>query len=72
MNEISNIITMLLADAEAIHIAILAGVLLFPIATVLIWWQGRQRTEIVNKVAESPSDIEAVIADLKSDTIRQS
>ena len=72
MNDISNIITMLLSDAEAVSFAILAGVLLFAISTVLIWWHGRQRTEIVNEVAESPSDIEVVIADLKSDAIRPS
>ena len=72
MNDISNIITMLLSDAEAVSFAIVAGVLLFAISTVLIWWHGRQRTEIVNEVAESPSDIEVVIADLKSDAIRPS
>ena len=72
METIVNIITNAVTNNLSAEVAIIAGILLLSIAAVLVAGQRRQRADMANKAEGNPSDIETVIAELKSDFVRPS
>ena len=72
METLLNIITDADISDFPAEVAIIVGIFLLSIVAVLLAGQRRQRAEIANKAKENPSDIETVIAELKSDPVRPS
>ena len=72
METILNIITNAVIRDLSAEVAIIAGIFLLSIVAVLLVGQRRQKADMANKAEENPSDIETVIAELKSDPVRPS
>jgi len=72
METILNIITNAVIRDLSAEVAIIAGIFLLSIVAVLLAGQRRQKAYMANKAEENPSDIETVIAELKSDPARPS
>ena len=72
METILNIITNAVIRDLSAEVAIIAGIFLLSIVAVLLAGQRRQKADMANKAEENPSDIETVIAELKSDPVRPS
>jgi hypothetical protein len=72
METILNIITNAVIRDLSAEVAIIAGIFLLSIVAVLLAGQRRQKADKANKAEENPSDIETVIAELKSDPVRPS
>ena len=72
METILNIITNAVSSDLSAVVAVLTGIFLFSIAAVLLAGHRRQRANIAIKAKEKPSDIETVITEFKSDSVRPS
>ncbi len=72
METILNIITKVITNDLSAEVAIIAGIFLLSIAAILLAGQRRQRADVATKAEEDPSDIETVIAELKSEPVRSS
>ena len=72
METIVNIITNTVTNDLSAEVAIIAGIFLLSIVAVLLAGQRRQVAGMANKAEENLSDIETVIAELRSDPDRPS
>ena len=72
MENILNIISNVVPNDLSAEVAIIAGIFLLSIAAILLTGQRRQRANAATKAEEDPSDIETVIAELKSEPVRSS
>ena len=72
METILNIITNVVIKDLSAEVAIIAGIFLLSIVAILLAGQRRQKADMANKAEENPSDIETVIAELRSDPVRPS
>ena len=72
METILNIITKVITNDLSAEAAIIAGIFLLSIAAILLAGQRRQRVDVATKANEDPSDIETVIAELKSEPVKSS
>ena len=72
MENILNIITNVVPNDLSAEVAIIAGIFLLSIAAILLAGQRGQRADAATKAEEDPSDIETVIAELKSKPVRSS
>ncbi len=72
METILNIITNAVIRDLSAEVAIIAGIFFFSIVAILLAGQRRQKADMANKAEKNPSDIETVIAELKSDHARPS
>ena len=70
METILNIITNVVIKDLSAEVAIIAGIFLLSIVAILLAGQRRQKADMANKAEANYSDIETVIAELKSDPVR--
>ena len=72
METILNLITNAVMKDLSAEVAIIAGIFLLSVVAILLAGQRRQKADMAHKNEENPSDIETVIAELKSDPVRPS